>query len=553
MAVWSGTADQLRRMAVAFQSTRDFQDAGGNLEKRPPGPTVAVLLALGRLQWRAKNFKIFVTNDGTVVKLDEVCPRSVLILGKLAVELWQWRRLAEHYPEEFTGFSDGGDLKATQAELGSKSTLTRPQRELARCAVTRRLWPSLRRAEAGYQQNGRCEACGEELGTLRHALYRCPATAAARHHRDLGPVGTIGGRSCVEHHLFSRGCMPDFRGQAPRAITSEVIEWDEQSQTGCLEGHVFLDGSRLNGDDAKLARAGWGVAMVRVAGKCEARAWGPYPGLIQCIDAAEVHAGTMALKLGAPPLCLYSDSAFFVRGWERGRAWCVAPGRAHADVWKKFWNVAEDFGGSGAIQVFKVKGHATNAMVDQGAVDEVDRFGNDMADEAAKKGAAMHPSVKAVCEKIEVSRRVAGEAARWLGVGLEAAQQCGALPAELTQVQKKDRPQLRPLKRVEIIPDAQWRRDNLVSHLSNDAHQSHSLHKVGEVYFCAVCGCYGAQKLLALASPCENAATPSRRYLLKRMLAGYHPRIGKHLGEVKQADHVAAPHLSASRRRSHSV
>ena len=54
--------------------------------------------------------------------------------------------------------------------------------------------------------------------------------------------------------------------------------------------------------------------------------------MVQCIDAAEVYAGMMALKLGVPPLCLYSDSAFFVKGWEKGREWCIAPGRARRRV-----------------------------------------------------------------------------------------------------------------------------------------------------------------------------------------------------------------------------
>ena len=39
----------------------------------------------------------------------------------------------------------------------------------------------------------------------------------------------------------------------------------------------------------------------------------------QCIDAAEVYAALMAIKLGAPPIQLYSDSAFFVNGWGKGQ------------------------------------------------------------------------------------------------------------------------------------------------------------------------------------------------------------------------------------------
>ena len=535
-AVWSGTADQARRMAVAFKATADFVNEGGNLEKRPPGPTVAVLMALDRLKWKAVSFKEFVTDRGVKLNLSEVCPRSVVILGRRAVEQWQWRRLAEHYPVEYTGFAEGGDLEPLRKELGKQSTLTTAQRGLVKCAATRRLWPSARRAEAGYQLSALCEACQEEPGTIRHVLYRCPATAAARHHRNLGPIAVTGSRSSVEHHLFTRGCMPDLRYQAASPVTEEIIEWDPQSGTGLLEGHVFLDGSRLFGEDEVLARAGWGLAMVRVVGRCEARAWGPYPGVIQCIDAAEVFAATMALRLGVPPMCLYSDSAFFVNGWERGKAWCVAPGRAHADVWLKFWRIAEEFGGEAAITVTKVKAHATQSMVDEGLVDAVDKFGNDMADAAAKKGVAMHPPIDTTADRIRVSRHVAGESVRWLGVGLEDAQRCGAMPAELTQAQKRVRPLLGPRKRLEVIRDQAWWSEHLGHAITEGAHPSHALAKLGPYFFCSVCGHHGAQRLVALRSPCPRQTTPSRKYLLGKLLAGLHPRTGEHLGDIERVE-----------------
>ena len=185
-----------------------------------------------------------------------------------------------------------------------------------------------------------------------------------------------------------------------------------------------------------------------------------------------------------------------------------------------------------AIVVEKVTAHATQRMVDDGAIDEIDKYGNDLAHDAAKKGAAMHLSIAATAAKIKVSRQVAGEAVRWLGVGLESAQKCGAMPAELTQAQKRDRPQLLPRKHIEVVRDQAWRSDKLEANFASGAHSSHSLHKLGDIFFCAVCGCYGAQKLVSLASPCERSATPSRRYLLKtdaRWLPSAHWRVsGRH-------------------------
>ena len=212
----------------------------------------------------------------------------------------------------------------------------------------------------------------------------------------------------------------------------------------------------MDGDDVRLARAGWGIAEVRVVGRFEARAWGPYPGVIQCIDAAEVFSAIMAMRLGAPPLHLYSDSSFFVTGWQRGRSWCLSPGRAHADVWREFWMVLDDFGGVAVLAVTKVRAHATKAMVEAGEVSAIDKWGNDQADEAAKKGAQCHPCIQALLEKRRVSRRTSQVCIEWLGVGLEAAQKAGALPEALTATQKAARPRQGQQKGLVVVPDETW-------------------------------------------------------------------------------------------------
>ena len=550
VGIWEGAVDQRRRMAVAFQAAVDFMTAGGCLDRRAPGPTTALLTSLSRIGWRAENFKVWVTDRGQVLCLDKVCPRSMMILGQLAVERWQWRHLAGRYPEEFPGFDHGGDLKPLKQVLGRKSPLTTGQQVLVRCAASRRLWPEWRRAVEGYQSCGNCGACQDEEGTLRHALYRCPALALVRHHRDLGDLAAAGGAEVAEHHLYSRGVLPDIRHQAPNPLHRETVVWDSRSKTGLLEGHVFLDGSRLHGDDPLLARAGWGVAMVRVVGEVVARAWGPYPGVIQCIDAAEVYAGIMALRLGAPPIVLYSDSAFFVGGWQRGQAWCTAGGRAHADVWRQFWQMAADFG-IGAIQVVKVKGHATQAMVDGGLVNDVDRWGNEQADDAAKKGAALHPDVGPIIVKQNVQRAAARQAALWIGVGLEAAQCAGALPHALSQAGKAERARRGVPKQLEVQKDDAWREAASRAHVGSGAHESHALLEVAPFLFCTRCGCYASQRLLALGDPCQQAATPSRRFLLKRLLEGRHPRSGEMLGEVKPWDPTSSSlTFTASRRGS---
>ena len=550
-AVWCGAPAQQRRMAVAFDAASRFLATGGSLDSRAPGPTTAVLLSLKRLGWRADDYRTWVSDRDEVLALHLVCPRSVLILGRLAAERWQWRRVAERYADEFNDFDHGGDLQPLRQALGPKSPLKVSQRELLRCAATRRLWPEWRRALAGYQGSGTCKACGDEVGTLRHALFRCPAMAAELHHRNLGGVGSTGARSAAEHHLFSRGVMPDLRHEAPGALRTNIVQWDTSSKTNLLEGHIFIDGSRINGEDVLLARAGWGIAMVRVIGECIASLWGPFPGVIQCIDAAEVFAATMALVHGLGPINLYSDSAFFVDGWHHGVEWCTAPGRAHADIWRHFWQVAVDFGGAAQITVHKVKAHATAAMVDGGVISDVDRYGNEMADEAAKRGASMHPIVQPTLDKIRASRLAASMSAQWIGVGLELAQRAGALPLALTQAQKAERECRVARKRLEVQKDDTWREVASRAHVGEGAHGSHALLEVAPFLFCSRCGCYASQRLLALAEPCQQSTTPSRRYLLNRLLAGCHPRTGDYLGAVLPWDKESSKlRFTASRRGS---
>ena len=300
-AIWEGRPWILRRMAVAFSAALKQMSDGVELEKLAPGPARVTLAALTRVGWVAEDYRTWVTDRGTRLALWTTCPRSVHVLGRLAVERWQWRHVATQYPGEFDGFDKGGDAKPLFRILGKRSPLTAPQRQLVHCAFIRRFWPAHRRAAEGYQDSSLCEACGEEVGTIRHALYRCPAVALDRHHADLGPVGSCGARSAAEHHLFTRGVMPDMRHRAPLPNHSREIHWDPTAKSELISGHAFLDGSRFQGEDPLLARAGWGVAAVRVVGECLARAWGPFPGIIQCIDAAEVYAAIMAMRLGIPP------------------------------------------------------------------------------------------------------------------------------------------------------------------------------------------------------------------------------------------------------------
>ena len=200
-----------------------------------------------------------------------------------------------------------------------------------------------------------------------------------------------------------------------------------------------------------------------------------------------------------------------------------------------------------------MKAHATQAMVEGNVVSEIDRWGNHVADDAAKKGAACHPSLDEFLQQLEGQRELGRASLRWMGVGLEAAQRAGALPEALTDSQKAVRPRQVQLKRVEVVKDETWRAEHCGQVITEGTHPSHALHKVGPYFFCSACGHHGAQRLMALSGLCPRTTTPSRKYLLKRLLAGLHPRTGEHLGEVARVTGDASCSdgvgFSASRRR----
>ena len=168
----------------------------------------------------------------------------------------------------------------------------------------------------------------------------------------------------------------------------------------------------------------------------------------------------------------------------------------------------------------------------------------------------MHPSVSKASKDLLTSRFVAKSCVQWLGLGLECAQRVGALPKELTAAQKSERPCKRSGRRVDVVPDGLWWQERRQDHLTCDGHPSHALHQVGAFIFCVNCGCYGSERLAALALPCERSTTPSRRYLLRKLLDGRHPRSGEYLGAVtrvnraeRQDERQGRAVLSVSRRK----
>ena len=199
-----------------------------------------------------------------------------------------------------------------------------------------------------------------------------------------------------------------------------------------------------------------------------------------------------------------------------------------------------------AITVAKVMAHATDTDVELDRSTPMDKWGNDHADKAAKRGAFLHPDVSAHFTIIDRQRTDAGSVVRWIARGLEAAEGVGSLPPKLTIAEKEQRP--REKTRVigdsvlEVVPDAEWRSLQRVARQIEKVHLSHRLQYLDPFVFCSRCGSYSSSQVRALGEKCSLKASSSKLAFLVRLRNGCHPRTGVPLGEPRVLD-VAALRL----------
>ena len=253
---------------------------------------------------------------------------------------------------------------------------------------------------------------------------------------------------------------------------------------------------------------------------------------------------------------MWVDNEVVVDSYARGRAWCVDACRPAADLWDLIWAKVEDLGGQ-AIDIMKVKGHATDADVEAGRVTKWQKAGNDHADHFACMGSALAEHISSTPE----ARRSFAQAKdwyAWLAVLVEnwpsdtqkrgCKRKTGPRPGEGTR--KRRRTQL-PLG---SSPDkSTWsglpcaangggsgegggERSSSTPGTNNDANcgpkapvrygRGHTLYRSGDMLWCSICGAYAAKRLKSLKEPCTGAAGKGPRAgQLARLLKGEHPLI----------------------------
>ena len=149
-------------------------------------------------------------------------------------------------------------------------------------------------------------------------------------------------------------------------------------------------------------------------------AWAPLAYDHQDINAAELYAAIIALVHSTGPICLVSDSAYFIKGLRFGPAWCTAADRSCADLWRIFWDKAREIGLHN-VTGRKVKSHTTWNDVLQGIISKLDRWGNACADMAAARGAEVHRLPESAISLWSDLEGKVREAATWLAKSLALA------------------------------------------------------------------------------------------------------------------------------------
>ncbi|CAK0796433.1 unnamed protein product [Prorocentrum cordatum] len=259
-------------------------------------------------------------------------------------------------------------------------------------------WPQARLRASGVATDSTCRACGLAPGTDRHRTFVCPVRQP---HRDV-----VGGL-----HIQQRGANP-WPGPGADALWGRGITADPADELGLWElascddwltegnwdglatGDIYVDGSLQFGDYAPLRRGGWSFTKLKDNDEYDMDyvCYGPLPGAqwVQGIMRAELYALLQALRVGTPPMRIFTDCQNVVDGAKAGPAWLDKRSRPHLDLWECIAQAIAELEGLGprTVQALKVKAHATRT--ERAAIGRAQWEGNKIADQYAKQGALYH-------------------------------------------------------------------------------------------------------------------------------------------------------------------
>ena len=445
---------------------------------------------------------------------------------------------------------------------------------LARRLITKGHWTQSSMLECGWAEDDICLACQVEPGTEHHRCYMC--TDPAMRLRRLQANGQTWTRAAVMDTTFkwTRAWFPDPAQQWRWLPTVANVKFaGVHGAFITYTGDVVVDGSLL-GAVGPWASSGWAASQlcsdtgsVTHVAYCPAEARIPEQ---KRIKRAEMLAAEFVLRHGIPPLRIHTDHLAIVRGIAKGKKWCTSAARAHADVWARIWFHLDDDPEAAGISFYHTKAHRSQATIR--ALPPRERRiaeANAVVDLWAKKAAADDGGFLAHARRLTIEQEaqkvfVCLTYLVSLYLHSEAWPDRAPLPPRKPKLQLA---RLRPLPAVRhdvlhLGPDAAVcrvcavaaRSVSTVARLARrpcagpallarpveDAYgilriERHVILSLGQILFCLRCGAYTASsRLVLLASPCRGEPANSfARYVLKRLLAGSHPKSGAWVGEPR--------------------
>ena len=278
----------------------------------------------------------------------------------------------------------------------------------------------------------------------------------------------------------------------------------------------------------------------------DAELFGPLPGLLQEVPAADAFAFLMFLRhAGVRPHVYHTDCQWVLDSFLGGRESCTGSMHAHADVWRSIWNRLDDIG-PGQVEVAKVKAHVTLLAVQEGRACPKQRLANSWADLAAKAGARLHPRCERASARVRRTTILVKRVATYLARLYVQHERHGAQAKSVTEAYAGGRRAVaarrvhRHRHQVRLLRLGMWRcsvclrtskRQATFAREACRAGWAHRLWQVGQYIFCASCGGYSKQRRVLLRTGCRGRLGPGRGARLRRLWAGRCPTTDVFLGE----------------------
>jgi ribonuclease HI len=171
---------------------------------------------------------------------------------------------------------------------------------------------------------------------------------------------------------------------------------------------VYTDGACSDPGSIRHARAGYGVYYYP---KCPWNVALPLGGKYQGSDRAELKAALTAAEVDWGDWLIVSDNTSVVDGIAEWKAFHAGEGnrpknKANPDLWKRFGSLLGRKEGTVSLVARWTKGHATDEMVEKGAVAQEDKVGNDEADKRAVHGRRKHGDCGSTAKDASIRRKL---------------------------------------------------------------------------------------------------------------------------------------------------